>query len=216
MITGLFVTFVSGVFTASLIGYVLGSIPAGYLVGRIAGIDIREKGSGNIGATNVVRVIGKRYGYPVFLFDFLKGVIAVALSARVGHRMAPETSADVLAIVGGVSAVVGHSFPIWLGFKGGKGVATSVGVIFGLMPLAAAAVLLVWIIAFQVTRYVSVASMAAAFSLPVLVAMMLYIKDRNDWLLFYFSVALAVLIIFRHRSNISRLVRGTEPRFRRP
>src|SRR6266513_5475448 len=121
-------------FAFVLVGsYLLGSIPFGCLAGRIRGIDIRKFGSGNIGATNVVRVLGKRYGYPVFVLDFLKGFGAV----RIAMAVRPEsTSSELVGILAAVSAVIGHSFPIWLKFRGGKGVATSAGALFGLMPLA--------------------------------------------------------------------------------
>src|SRR5437870_9083364 len=107
-------------------GYLMGSIPFGYLAGRIAGIDIRECGSGNVGATNVIRTLGKGYGYPVFALDFLKGFGAVKISIMIATRAQSEwNSPEMFGIVAAMSSVVGHSFPVWLGFKGGKGVATS-------------------------------------------------------------------------------------------
>src|SRR2546430_10467636 len=119
----------------ALVGsYLLGSIPFGYLAGRIRGIDIRKAGSGNIGATNVVRVLGKAYGYPVFVLDFLKGLGAVRISIAIATSVRPEsTSPEVVGILAAVSAVIGHSFPLWLKFRGGKGVATSAGALFGLI-----------------------------------------------------------------------------------
>src|SRR4030088_3666061 len=156
----------------AVLGYLLGSIPAGYLAGRMAGIDIRKAGSGNIGATNVVRVLGKRYGYPVFAVDFLKGLAAVFAATCVAkHLDLTERSAQIFGITAGVCCVLGHSFPIWLRFNGGKGVATSLGVIFGLMPTAAIIVILVWAITFELSRYVSIASMLAALALPLTVAL---------------------------------------------
>src|SRR4029077_6426884 len=117
--------------------YLLGSIPFGYLAGRIAGIDIRQAGSGNIGATNVVRVLGKRYGYPVFILDFLKGFGAVEIAIAFARAARPEWgSPEVYGILAAFGSVVGHSFPPWLKFRGGKGVATSAGALFGVMPLA--------------------------------------------------------------------------------
>jgi glycerol-3-phosphate acyltransferase PlsY len=206
--------FVPAALAVTMVGYLFGSIPVGYLVGRVAGIDIRKEGSGNIGATNVVRVLGKRYGYPVFVFDCLKGVATSMLSELIGHRLCPAASPDVFSIIGGVSCVLGHSFPIWLGFKGGKGVATTVGVIFGLMPLVAGIAVAVWFITFRITRYVSIASMMAALVLPAAVATILHLRGTDNRLLLYFSLCLAALIVLRHRSNISRLIHGTEPRFR--
>ena len=205
------------IFTAiAAASYLLGSIPAGYLAGRIAGMDIRSVGSGNIGATNVTRVLGRRYGYPVFVVDFLKGVLAVVISIFLAkHAQLRSTSRELLGVVAAVSCVMGHTFPIWLGFKGGKGVATSAGVLFGLMPLAALLGAVVWIFTFETTRYVSVASITAAIALPIAALVMTYARQANEWAPFYLCLCLATIVIFRHRSNFSRLMRGTEPRFKR-
>jgi glycerol-3-phosphate acyltransferase PlsY len=199
---------------AALVGYFLGSIPAGYLAGRMAGIDIRNVGSGNIGATNVTRALGKCYGYPVFLVDFTKGVLAVIISILLAKNSG-SNSPEVFGIVAAIFSVLGHAFPVWLGFKGGKGVATSVGALFGLMPLAALIGLGVWALVFEVTRYVSVASITTAMVLPVAVLALTYAKHTEGMALFYFSLCTAGVVIFRHRSNLSRLMRGTEPRFKR-
>jgi glycerol-3-phosphate acyltransferase PlsY len=200
----------------ALISYLIGSVPAGYLAGRIAGIDIRKAGSGNIGATNVLRVLGKRYGYPVFVFDFVKGTAAVEISIFIfNNTHHAEVSRELCAILAGVSSVIGHSYPVWLGFKGGKGVATSFGVVFGLIPLAAVIAVMVWLITFGTTRYVSVASMMAALALPITVLVMLYVKLLSGLALLLFSICLAAIVIWRHRSNLSRLMSGTEPRFER-
>jgi len=199
-----------------LISYLLGSIPAGYLAGRIAGIDIRHAGSGNIGATNVTRVLGKRYGYPVFVVDFLKGLMAVSISILVEKRVQPVlVPTELLGIVAAISCVIGHSFPVWLSFKGGKGVATSMGALFGLVPFVALIGVAVWVITFEMTRYVSVASMTAALAVPISILILMPLKQTGEAALLYFSIGLAALVIFRHRSNLCRLVRGTEPRFKR-
>lgn len=200
----------------SLVGYLLGSFPAGYLAGRIAGIDIRTVGSGNIGATNVLRVLGKRWGYAVFFFDALKGFLAVRVAFYlVPHFPLAKPHPEYFAILAGVMCIVGHSFPVWLGFKGGKGVATSAGVLFGLMPLAVPFVVVIWVIVFETTRYVSVASMVAAASLPVVVGLFLHWKFLEGSALLYFSALIAALVVWRHRSNFSRLLNGTEQRFTR-
>jgi acyl phosphate:glycerol-3-phosphate acyltransferase len=200
----------------AVLSYLLGSIPAGYLAGRMAGIDIRKAGSGNIGATNVTRTLGRGYGYPVFVVDFAKGALAVCVSILLGrHVETKPMSTEIYGIVGAICCVLGHVFPVWLGFKGGKGVATSAGVLFGLMPLAAAIGAAVWVITFGLTRYVSVASVAAATALPVTVLGLTHARHINGMTLFYFTVFLAAIVIFRHRSNLSRLLRGTEPRFKR-
>lgn len=205
------------IFAISLIiSYLLGSIPAGYLAGRIARADIRTMGSGNIGATNVTRVLGKRYGYPVFVIDFLKGLIAVRLSILLAKQMQlPGTLTELIGIIAAVACVVGHAFPVWLRFKGGKGVATSAGALSGLMPLAALVGGVIWFAAFKVTRYVSVASITAAIALPIIIFIVLSRSEAHVGILFYFSICLAVLVVLRHRSNLVRLANGTEPRFRR-
>jgi glycerol-3-phosphate acyltransferase PlsY len=198
-----------------LLSYLIGSVPAGYIAGRLAGIDIRDVGSGNVGATNVLRVMGKPYGYAVFLFDFFKGVGAVGLSIFLINAFRPEyRGSELVGIFAGVICVLGHTYPIWLGFKGGKGVATSAGVLFGLMPLAAAVVLAVWFLAFQMTKYVSVASIVAAITLPIVAALMVHL-EKAGMPLVYFSACLMAVIVWRHRSNISRLMKGTEPSFHR-
>ena len=198
------------------VGYLFGSFPAGYFAGRIAGVDVRSAGSGNIGATNVLRVLGKRWGYAVFFVDAFKGFATVRVAFFLAERLAfARTDAIYFAILGAVMCVVGHSFPIWLRFKGGKGVATSAGVIFGLMPLAAVIVFLVWVVVFETTRYVSVASLVAASGLPVVVALLLYWNIVEGAGLLYFSTILAILVVWRHRSNFSRLLKGTEQRFTR-
>ncbi|HEY9418786.1 MAG TPA: glycerol-3-phosphate 1-O-acyltransferase PlsY [Candidatus Udaeobacter sp.] len=200
----------------ALVSYLLGSIPAGYIAGRIAGIDIRTAGSGNIGATNVTRVLGKRYGYPVFAVDFLKGLAAVSISIAIAKHAPPILGPmDVFGIVAAVCCVLGHSFPVWLGFKGGKGVAASAGALFRLMPFVALIAVAVWLIIFQLTRYVSVASMTAALAVPVTILSMMFLGQADGTTLLYFSICLAAVVIFRHRSNLSRLVRGAEPRFKR-
>ena len=196
--------------------YLLGSIPFGYLAGRIAGIDIRSCGSGNVGATNVMRTLGRGYGYPVFAGDFLKGFGSVKMSILIATRVQLEwISPEMFGIVAAISSVLGHSFPVWLRFKGGKGVATSAGALFGLAPVAALVGVAIWILTFWLTRYVSVASIAAAAALPLIILITTWLSRTAGKLLFYSSVCLAAVVILRHRSNLSRLMRGTEPRFTR-
>jgi glycerol-3-phosphate acyltransferase PlsY len=204
-------------FAVVVIGsYLLGSIPFGYLAGRIAGIDIRKCGSGNVGATNVIRTLGKSYGYPVFVADFLKGFSAVKMSILIATRVQPEwISSEVFGIAAAISSVLGHSFPVWLRFKGGKGVATSGGALFGLAPIAALVGAAIWILTFLLTRYVSVASIVAAAALPLIILITTWLSQTSGKLLVYSSVCLAALVIWRHRSNLSRLMSGTEPRFTR-
>lgn len=202
--------------TVVILAYLLGSIPAGYIAGRIGGVDVRKVGSGNIGATNVTRVLGKRFGYPVFAVDFAKGLGAVAVGMTIA-KSAQSTPkfVDLCGAGAAIFSVIGHSYPVWLGFKGGKGVATSLGSLFGLNWVAASIACVVWILVFQVTRYVSLSSIAAAAALPLTIAIMLLLKQLQTPILLYFGLCLAAIIVLRHRSNLSRLLKGTEPRFAR-
>ena len=194
--------------------YLLGSIPVGFLAGKIRGVDLRTQGSGNIGATNALRVLGKKWGYLVFLFDFLKGLVPVLLALQWGHSVGvvPATATGALAAF---CSLVGHSFPVWLGFKGGKGIATSGGVIIGLFGIGAFLICLgVWLSLFTTTRYVSVASIGGAVALPAVVVA-LFLMNRTDWLALVVSIVMCALAVWRHRSNIARLCAGTESRFER-
>jgi glycerol-3-phosphate acyltransferase PlsY len=200
----------------SLVGYLFGSLPTGHLVGRFLGVDISKHGSGNIGATNVLRVLGRRWGYLVFFIDTLKGFLAV----RTAFYLVQIAKIDVerielVGILAAITCILGHTFPIWLDFKGGKGVATSAGALLGLMPAAIVAIFFVWLIIFQLTRYVSVASIGAALALPVVVGILILRKSVTDAALLYFSILIAGVVIWRHRSNLKRLINGTERRFSR-
>ena len=196
---------------ALLAAFLLGSVPTGYLVGRLKGVDIRQHGSGNIGATNVLRTLGKPLGILVFVIDALKGLAAVLVPLWL---LGPGVPAW-LPVVAGVAAVAGHNYTPWLGFKGGKGIATSAGVLLGLMPWAVLVVAVVWFAVFSATRYVSLASMLAALALPVAVAGLWSAGIGGNAPLLVFALLLSALAIWRHRSNIGRLRAGTEPRFAR-
>jgi len=196
--------------------YLLGSIPFGYLAGRLAGADIRRAGSGNVGATNVVRVLGKRYGYPVFVLDVLKGFAAVKISMLLAPGRPPEwNSPEIFGILAAISSVLGHLYPPWLKFKGGKGVATSAGALLALAPLATLIGVALWVIVFWMTRYVSLASIIAAFALPLVILVVSWDDQNPVKPLVYSSACVAAIVVWRHRSNLSRLIRGTEPRFTR-
>jgi acyl phosphate:glycerol-3-phosphate acyltransferase len=196
------------------IGYLLGSCPNGFLVSRARGVDIRMHGSGNIGATNVLRVLGKKWGYLVFALDTLKGFAAVRFAFSLASAINPDgPHRDLVGIAGGLACILGHTFPVWLRFRGGKGVATSAGVLLGLMPLAMVSVFVVWLILFKGTHYVSVASIGAAFALPLFVTLYLRIKMLTGASLLPFSILIAGVVIWRHRSNIKRLLHGKEQRF---
>lgn len=196
--------------------YLFGSIPSGYLAGKLSGVDVRQHGSGNIGATNVLRVLGKPWGFAVFFADALKGFLAVRLAMFLASRdPAAAEYIEFYAIVAAAACVAGHSFPVWLRFKGGKGVATSAGSLAGVTPISAFTIFIVWLIVFKVTRYVSLASIVAATALPVIVAILVVTKQTQGTVLLYFSIVMTALVVWRHRSNISRLMNGTEPRFAR-
>ncbi len=199
---------------APVIGYLLGSCPNGYLVSRARGIDIRQHGSGNIGATNVLRVLGKKWGYLVFALDALKGFAAVRIAFAIGSAsLIGDTQRDLVGIVAGLACILGHTFPVWLGFRGGKGVATSAGVLLGLMPIAVFSVLAVWLLLFQITKYVSVASIGAALALPLFVIAYLRFGMLTGASLLPFSILIGGVVVWRHRSNMQRLLQGKEQRF---
>ena len=198
----------SGYFIALIIGYLLGSVPFGLLAGRLKGVDVRQHGSGNIGATNVWRVCGWRFGLPVFILDAMKGMTAVWLSLHVLLEPTP-----IHAILGGAACVLGHSFPAWLKFKGGKGVATSLGVMIALMPWPSLVAFAVWAAVFKVSGYVSLASIVAAAVLPTVVGVGNVCGWGHGWPQFWFALVAGGLVIIRHRGNIARLRAGTESRF---
>lgn len=199
-----------------VLAYVAGATPFGWLAGRLRGIDLREHGSGNIGATNAVRVLGKGIGLPVFALDMLKGWLPVTAAswwaavqpAFTGYSMAAQT-APVLA---GLGAILGHTFTFWLGFKGGKGVATSAGAMLGLAPLALLAAVVVWALCLKITRYVSLASVVSGWVLPIAVGVQGWRWGQVNLPLLVLSLLIAVLVTIRHRSNLARLAAGTEPK----
>lgn len=183
--------------------YLAGSIPFGWLVARAKGVNIREVGSGNIGATNVGRALGRNYAILVFLLDFLKGLIPTWLAAsQTGGSLPWEV------IVVALLSITGHVFPIWLNFRGGKGVATAAGALTALLPIPVLAAVAVWIILFYSTRYVSVASLCAAVMLPF--AAWLFDADTSGIAL---ATSIMLLAFFTHRSNIAALLQGRENRF---
>ncbi|GIM48207.1 glycerol-3-phosphate acyltransferase 2 [Collibacillus ludicampi] len=187
---------------AVAIAYLLGSISSSYLAGRmIAGIDIREHGSGNAGATNTLRVLGPKVAAVVLLADLLKGVVAVLIAERLTGG---QETAGVFA---GIAAIAGHNWPIYYGFRGGKGIATTIGVTFTLVPLAALSAGLVAILLLLLLRIVSLASLTFTTLMPIFV--FIYHLPMND---FWFTLILAVMALWRHRSNIDRLLKGEEKR----
>lgn len=200
---------------AMFLSYLLGSVPAGYIVGRWNGIDLRAVGSGNIGATNVVRSCGKAWGLGVFLFDVLKGFVPAFFGAWLLVRNGwTPWSADSTSLALGGAAIAGHVFPIWLRFKGGKGVATSAGMCAGLCWPAVVISLAAWYVVLRFTRFVSVASMAAALMFPAIFVIWVgpgaAFGERK--IVTFLSVVLALSILYLHRANIGRLRRGEELR----
>jgi glycerol-3-phosphate acyltransferase PlsY len=192
-----------------LISYLLGSIPAALIAGRwMRGLDLREFGSGNLGATNVYRVLGLKAALAVFAFDVLKGLVPVLLFPR----LTPGVPSMLTPLLYGVAAIVGHIRPIYLrGQGGGKGVATATGVFFALAPVPMILAVSVWIAVFALTRFVSLASMFAAGALPAAVAIW---YGSSTWL-FAGAAAVSLFVAWTHRKNIERLSLGTEPRIAR-
>jgi acyl phosphate:glycerol-3-phosphate acyltransferase len=190
-----------------LASYFMGAIPTSHLLSRLfAGIDLRQHGSGNLGATNLYRVLGWKYAVPAAVVDIAKGAIPVLL-------FAPQVSGSQLfALACGVAAILGHVFSLFVGFKGGKGVATAAGVMLGLAPLALAISAVVWAVLVRVTGYVSVGSIAAAAVLPLAVYLL---EDSTSPTLLWIAAAIAAGVILLHRRNIQRLLKGTENRFGR-
>lgn len=193
-----------------LLSYLSGSIPTAYLVGRgTRRIDIRQHGSGNVGATNVFRVVGRKWGIAVLIFDMLKGVAAVdGIAPRFIH---PSLGLFATALACGIAAILGHTWTPWLGFRGGKGVATSAGVFLALAPWAGLASLPLWGILFAWKRYVSLASLGTALVFPLWVVCF-YGRTEHFPLLFTTSLGVPLFIFYTHRENIRRLREGTEKR----
>ncbi len=192
---------------ACLLSYLVGAIPFGLWVARTRGVDIRAKGSGNIGATNVFRCVGKSWGLLVYGLDMGKGLWGALLLPALLSTGEPAT---LLCVLSGCSAVIGHNWPVYLKFKGGKGIATSSGLLLGLAPAAVLVAIAVWLVTFLLTRYVSAASILAAVAVAAFA--WLYYADAGLLLPLVLS-AISALAILRHRQNIQRLLSGTENRF---
>lgn len=191
-----------------LLAYITGSIPSAVLAGKIFhGIDVREHGSGNAGATNVIRVLGWKTGVPVLLFDMAKGWFATMLPVFFG--LATEGSALLinLQIVAGLAAITGHIFPVFAGFRGGKGVATMFGVLVAIHPWLTIACLGIFILVFAITGIVSVSSMTAGIAFPVF---LLSLFDTPSLIFKIFSVFVAIALLITHKKNIRRLLKGEE------
>lgn len=204
---------------AIALAYLSGSLPFGYWAGLMKGVDIRKHGSGNIGATNVIRVLGKKTGIPVFVLDMLKGLLPTLFAqAWLSSLGASSTMVTTVAVLCAAASVIGHSFTFWLGFKGGKGVATSAGAFLGLAPWALLVAFVVWLVLFFTTRYVALASIGAAISLPISMYVIMLVGgglNVGAYILLALGLVMGVLVVVRHRSNIKRMMAGTESRFDR-
>ncbi len=232
-----------------ILAFLLGSIPFGLLIARAKGINIRDHGSGNIGATNVLRVIGKKYGITCLLLDALKGFIPVFIAInliRITGKPNPldlaffdpfalilpaadQFKGQLFHVLTALAAILGHNYSPWVGFRGGKGIATSAGVLLGLMPAGVVLLAAVWLIVFAISRYVSLASIIAVLALPIMThygARFHHLQndkslptlwEAGTWNkpLFFFTIVIAVLAVWKHRANIQRLRQGTENRFTR-
>jgi len=206
------------------VGFLIGSIPFGFIIARLKGVDIRKHGSGNIGATNVGRVLGKKLGGICFVLDVLKGLlptVGVGLAAGVigSFEIAPREAWLWLAAM--TAPVFGHMFSPWIGFKGGKGVATGLGSLVGVFPILtypALGAVVVWLVVTGVSRYVSLASCVAALAIPALVAVEFAVLGRMESGVPFLAAtgAIALLVIVKHRTNLARLIRGEERKIGRP
>ncbi|MDO5470026.1 MAG: glycerol-3-phosphate 1-O-acyltransferase PlsY [Akkermansia sp.] len=201
-----------------LAAYVIGSVPFGFLAGKMRGIDLREHGSCNIGATNAVRVLGKAWGVPVFFCDFLKGLLPLLyMKNHLGCAVTEMSAADMGWLLGVMFALVlGHTYTCFLGFKGGKGVATTAGCMFAFSPVIGLAILATWIITMVLTRYVSLSSMVAGLVLIATAVWQFWLQDGvvsvADGMALGLLFLIFVLVVYKHRSNIVRLCNGTEPK----
>ena len=202
---------ISGYILTALVAYLLGSIPTGFLVGKAKGIDIRTIGSGNIGATNVFRYFGTVAGLLVLFADALKGLLAVVLAPRLSWLIFGTPTDPLvrewLELIAGLTAILGHNYTCWLRFKGGKGIATSAGVLVALVPYALLVIFVVWVVVLGLTRFVSLASICASFTLPFATWI-----TGGSFTLIAITAGMAVLAIYKHKSNIRRLLNGTENR----
>ena len=200
------------------IAYLLGSFPTGYLVGRLAGIDIRELGSGSTGATNVWRNVGKLAGISVFVVDFAKGAIAIYMTQQANWLITnfglttniAINDLSLFVIGAGMLALIGHSRPVWLGFKGGKSVATGVGILFMLNWLVATIAFSIWLATMAIWRTVSISSIVAAATAPVLMWTL-----QGNIIYSSFVTVGCMFVIWLHRSNIERILNGTELSFKK-
>jgi acyl phosphate:glycerol-3-phosphate acyltransferase len=193
-----------------VIAYLIGSIPTALIISKkFFGVDIRDYGSGNMGATNTFRVLGSNYGTIVMVFDILKGMVAVGLYHFISFYVSHEQARTNFMIALGLAAVIGHILPVWANFKGGKGVATLFGMILAVQPVIAISCVGVFLLALFLTRYVSLSSILGAIMLPICV---LWIWNEHEVVYRTFALLVACLVVLTHQKNISKIVRGVENR----
>ena len=211
--------------TLVLASYIVGSLPFGFWISKFLGVDIRNQGSGNIGATNVLRTLGRKVGITVLILDISKGFLPVLIGSIIIFNQLPDSMLDKEEIEGtiyvllAIGTILGHNYTFWLGFKGGKGIATSAGAIMPFLPEVLIGSLFVWILFFFLSRYVAIASIAAAFSIPILTVSLdhnyLFPDINSSWPVISFGIIASIMAIWRHRSNIQRLIKGEEDQFER-
>jgi acyl phosphate:glycerol-3-phosphate acyltransferase len=195
-------------FAIPVVAYLLGSIPCGVILARLfGGADVRKAGSGNIGATNVARVVGPLAGILTLILDAAKGAAAVLLAERLSNDSA------TWMMIAALAALVGHCYPVWLKFKGGKGVATAAGVFAALCPLACLAAVILFVLVVVFWRYVSLGSISAAAAMPLLIYFLWAPHHAPPLVITIGTLAVAVLVIYKHDGNLQRLVEGVEPKF---
>lgn len=217
------------VFIISLLtAYLIGSLPFGFWIAKLKGIDIRDHGSGNIGATNVFRNLGARYGITVLILDIAKGLLPVLIGSSIilaesSNYLAKSNDEEALKglvyVTLAISTIIGHNYTFWLGFKGGKGIATSAGALIPFLPEVLLGSFIIWIVVFFTSRYVALASIFAALSLPILT----YALDHNylfpdinsSWPVLLFGILAGLMALWRHKSNLQRIVKGEEDKFER-
>ncbi len=192
-------------FIVLVVAYFIGSIPFAFIIGKVNGVDIRKLGSGNVGATNVLRNLGKKWGIPCFICDFLKGMVPVLIATSVcsGNDLAP-----IMSVIG---TVLGHVFTIFLRFKGGKGVATTAGALMGIAWYPVLIGLIIWFITLKLTGYVSLGSIIAAAVIPIIICIDKQFNSATN----YLFIVMGILVIYRHKSNIHRLIKGEESKFKK-
>jgi len=216
----MYIIFLAGIIAA----YLLGSIPFGVIIANAHGKDLRSIGSGNIGATNVARALGRKWAYICFLLDVLKGFVPVFVTMLFAKSSSAYSQAEQVVFIWlwlavGIAAILGHIFPLYLKFKGGKGVATSLGVALGLWPYYTICALFsfgIWVVVVLIWRYVSLASIVASIAFPIVLITAILLKSNwsfiNLWPLLIAATAIPLMVIIRHRENIKRLLVGTESR----